>query len=76
MSEIPVIVIVKNNHSVCVLDARTGNYIGEHRITSGEIVGSPQQSGNTVTITCRESGMTWVKVYTLPQMGYVRHHTV
>ena len=76
MNNPPVVVVVKDSHTVRVLDAQTGNFIGEHRITSGEIVGSPLQSGNIVTITCRESGMTWVKVYTLPQMGYVRHHTV
>lgn len=71
-----VTVVVKDAHSVVVMDSPSGNFRGMYFVTSGEIVGSPQQSGNTVTITCRESGMTWVKVYTLPQMGLVRQNTV
>lgn len=76
MSNDAVTVVAKDKHSVVVMDAATGNFRGSCFVTSGEIVGQPAQSGNIVTITCQESGKTWVKVYDLPSMNFRRQNSI
>lgn len=69
---VPVTVTAKDKHSVTVMDAGTGNFRGTYYITSGEILGQPQQAGDMLTVTCSENGKTWIKVYSLPTMNFKR----
>ena len=43
--------VASNQHNMTIYDAVSGNYIASINVTSGQIIGQPIMSPNTITVT-------------------------
>ena len=43
--------VAANQHNITVYDASSGNYVSSINVTSGQIIGQPIVSANTITVT-------------------------
>ncbi len=63
-------VAVHDPHSVSLYDAETGSYEGVIYVTSGTIIGTPIVSPKSISVTCSESGCTYLTIYDLPSKSF------
>lgn len=52
-----------NEHSISIYDVETGSFERSIFVTSGQIIGQPIVSANTITVTYTEGGNNWMSVF-------------
>lgn len=50
-------------HSITLLEVGSGTFQGTLYITSGNIIGQPMVSGNTIVVNYQEGGHTYMNSY-------------
>lgn len=62
--------VVKDKHSVALYNVADGSFRGTLFVTSGEIIGQPLQSAETLTVTYTEGGSNYMSTYKLPGLQF------
>ena len=53
-----------------------GNYISSINVTSGQIIGQPIISANTITVTFTEGGCNYMSVFDAQSLNFIRRQTL
>lgn len=68
--------VASNQHNISIYDAETGGYISSLNVTSGQIIGQPIVSANTITVTFTEGGANYMSVYDSHTLGFLRRQSL
>lgn len=68
--------VASNEHNITIYDAVTGSYISSINVTSGQIIGQPIVSANTITVTFTERGNNYMSVYNAKTLSFLRRQTL
>jgi hypothetical protein len=68
--------VAANPHNISIYDAVSGGYISSINVTSGQIIGQPIISANTITVTFTEGGVNYMSVYDAQSLNFVRRQTL
>lgn len=68
--------VASNQHNITIYDAVTGGYISSINVTSGQIIGQPIMSANTITVTFIEGGFNYMSVYDAHSLNFLRKQTL
>lgn len=63
--------VAANSHNISIYDAVSGSYISSINVTSGEIIGQPIMSANTITVTFNEKGANYMAVYDINNLSFL-----
>lgn len=72
MSATAITAVVKDTHSVTVLDAASGNYKATIFVTSGTIMGQPIVSANSIVVTYQEGGNMYSNTYSTASLAFMQ----
>lgn len=64
--------IAKDAHSITILDAVDGSYYGTLYITSGQIIGQPIVSPQTIVVSYQEGGHTYMNTYSTETRAFIQ----
>lgn len=68
--------VASNPHNITIYDASSGNYISSINVTSGQIIGQPIVSANTITVTFTEGGCNYMSVFDAQSLNFIRRQTL
>jgi hypothetical protein len=68
--------VASNQHNMSIYDAENGGYIASINVTSGQIIGQPIVSANTITVTYNERGQNYMAVYDAKNLGFLRRQSL
>jgi hypothetical protein len=68
--------VASNQHNMTIYDAVSGNYIASINVTSGQIIGQPIMSANTITVTFNEGGCNYMSVYDAKSLNFLRRQSL
>jgi hypothetical protein len=68
--------VAANQHNITVYDASSGNYVSSINVTSGQIIGQPIVSANTITVTFTEGGCNYRSVFDAHSLNFLRKMTL
>jgi hypothetical protein len=68
--------VASNSHNITIYDAESGNYVSSINVTSGQIIGQPIVSANTITVTFTERGSNYMSVYDAHSLNFVRKQSL
>lgn len=68
--------VANNNNSISIYEVDSGNYVTSIFITSGQIIGQPIVSANTITVTYTESGANYMSVFDSKSLNFVRKQSL
>lgn len=68
--------VASNPHNISIYDAVTGGYISSINVTSGQIIGQPIISANTITVTFTEGGFNYMSVYDAQSLSFLRRQSL
>lgn len=64
--------VAGNAHNIKIFDAENGTYVSSINVTSGQIIGQPIVSANTITVTFTEKGNNYMSVYDIRTLSFLR----
>lgn len=70
MSNEAVTAVAKDNNTIAIYDMM-GNPKTTIFVTSGQIIGQPQNTGSQITVTYTEGGQNYMSVYGLPNYNFI-----
>lgn len=70
MSNEAVVAVAKDNNTIAIYDT-LGSLKTSIFVTSGQIIGQPQNTGNQITVTFTEGGQNYMAVYGLPNFNFI-----
>lgn len=68
--------VASNAHNITIYDAVSGGYVSSINVTSGQIIGQPIVSANTITVTFTERGNNYMSVYDVKSLSFLRRQTL
>lgn len=68
--------VASNQHNISIYDVENGGYIASINVTSGQIIGQPIVSANTITVTYTEHGQNYMAVYDSKNLGFLRRQSL
>jgi hypothetical protein len=68
--------VAANQHNITVYDAVSGNYVSSINVTSGQIIGQPIVSANTITVTFSEGGSNYMSVFDAHTLNSIRRQSL
>lgn len=64
--------VAANEHSISIYDVESGAFERSIFVTSGQIIGQPIVSANTITVTYNEGGDNWMSVFDSSSFSLIR----
>lgn len=64
--------LAKDPHSITIIDAADGSYYGTLYVTSGQIIGQPLVSPQTIVVSYQEAGHTYMNTYATETRAFVQ----
>lgn len=68
--------VASNQHNISIYDVETGGYVSSINVTSGQIIGQPIVSANTITVTFSEGGANYMSVYDAHSLSFLRKQSL
>jgi hypothetical protein len=68
--------IADNQHNITIYDAVSGNYVSSINVTSGQIIGQPIVSANTITVAFTEGGSNYMSVFDAHSLNFIRRQSL
>lgn len=68
--------VASNAHNITIYEVETGNYFSSINVTSGQIIGQPIVSANTITVTFTEDGCNYMSVYDAKTLNFIRRQSL
>lgn len=68
--------VANNNNSISIYEVDGGNYVTSIFVTTGQIIGQPIVSANTITVTFTEGGSNYMAVYDGQRFNFIRKQTL
>ena len=68
--------VASNAHNITIYDVTTGNYVASINVTSGQIIGQPIMSANTITVAFSEGGNNYMSVYDAHTFNFIQKQSL
>lgn len=68
--------VASNAHNITIYDASSGNYVSSINVTSGQIIGQPIISSNTIAVTFTEGGCNYISIYDAKSLNFLRKQSI